>query len=88
MFTRWFRAAAAGFERTWLVSSLPSLAQWRTSSYSAELQCVQCASGLWDGSPDARTVAVRDSQHPHKGQLNIPAREWTTLLGAVRQGEF
>ncbi|WP_236542521.1 DUF397 domain-containing protein [Spiractinospora alimapuensis] len=70
------------------MSSQDPLAQWRTSSYSAKYNCVQCASGIWTGTRDDRDVAVRDSQNPTRGRLRAPVGEWVRFLGAVRQGVF
>ncbi|WP_020380299.1 DUF397 domain-containing protein [Nocardiopsis potens] len=60
--------------------SMPLLppTDWHKSSYSGtNTNCVECAR-----TPNA--IAVRDSRHPHKGRLDIPAVEWTAFLDAVK----
>ncbi|MEU3017216.1 DUF397 domain-containing protein [Nocardiopsis sp. NPDC007018] len=50
---------------------------FRKSSYSERNNCVEVAD-LLGGS------AVRDSQNPDSGHLEVPALEWTALLAGVR----
>lgn len=54
---------------------------FRTSSYSAPKRenCVEVAADLPHGA------AVRDSQHPAQGHLNVPTVEWTAFLAEVRR---
>ncbi|MBE2997973.1 DUF397 domain-containing protein [Nocardiopsis sp. HNM0947] len=56
----------------------PQLA-FRKSSYSNPSNCVEFADA------PGGNAAVRDSQNPELGHLDVPGSEWRALLGAVRQ---
>jgi hypothetical protein len=60
-------------------------AQWRKSSYSNGEPGGACVEVVLD-SPG--TVPVRDSKDPHGPVLTFTPTEWTTFLGAVREGEL
>lgn len=53
---------------------------FRKSSYSDRNNCVEVAD-LPSGS------AVRDSQNPAAGHLELPAAEWSALLAGVRSAK-
>lgn len=53
---------------------------FRKSSYSDRNNCVEVAD-VPSGS------AVRDSQNPAAGHLEVPATEWGALLAGVRAAE-
>ncbi|MFI6576855.1 DUF397 domain-containing protein [Nocardiopsis sp. NPDC050513] len=71
---------------------------WRTSSYTQQQNCVEVADLPFrrssystgrgqDCVEDANLpvgMAIRDTKHRHLGHLELPAVEWTALLGAVR----
>jgi Domain of unknown function (DUF397) len=56
-------------------------AQWRKSSYSANVGCVEVASL---GS----RVAVRDSKDKHGPVLVFTRTEWSVFLNSARDGKF
>lgn len=55
----------------------PHTLDFRKSSYSDRNNCVEVAD-LPAGA------AVRDSQNPRQGHLEVPAAEWSALLAGVR----
>jgi hypothetical protein len=54
--------------------------QWRKSSYS-DTSCVEMAA-------EAKTVAIRNSNHPDAGTLHVPRPAMAGLLASVKAGEF
>ncbi|WP_191272252.1 DUF397 domain-containing protein [Nocardiopsis terrae] len=53
--------------------------EWRTSSHSPNgSDCVACR-GV------AGRAEVRDSKHPERATLAVPAGQWVALLAGVRQ---
>lgn len=61
-----------------------TLAIWRKSSYSTQNgSCVEVAR-----SPDATTVAVRDSQDPHGPALTFTVCDWQAFLRHVKRAGF
>ncbi|MBE3001296.1 DUF397 domain-containing protein [Nocardiopsis sp. HNM0947] len=58
----------------------PDSLAFRKSSYSERNNCVEVAD-LPGGS------AVRDSQNPAAGHLEVPASEWRALLAGVRSAK-
>ncbi|MDS1272674.1 DUF397 domain-containing protein [Lipingzhangella sp. LS1_29] len=55
---------------------------WRKSSYTSQ-QGGDCVEVAWT----QYQVYTRDSKHPELGHLDLPTREWSALLHAVRTGE-
>ncbi|MFF8768473.1 DUF397 domain-containing protein [Nocardiopsis dassonvillei] len=53
---------------------------FRKSSYSDRNNCVEVAD-----VPSG--AAVRDSQNPARGHLEVPAAEWSALLAGVRAAQ-
>jgi ADP-ribose pyrophosphatase YjhB (NUDIX family) len=55
---------------------------WRKASASAsDGACVEVA------TPDPSTVLVRNSHHPHRGTLALPAAAVATFVAACAAGE-
>jgi len=54
---------------------------FRKSSYSDRNNCVEVAD-------TAVGAAVRDSTHPELGHLEVPTREWSALLSALRHAQL
>jgi hypothetical protein len=61
------------------MSTAPDL-QWRTSSASANTNCVEVALG--------QLVHVRDSKDRGLGSLVFDPDAWAAFIGAVRGGDF
>lgn len=59
----------------------PEALDFRKSSYSDRNNCVEVA-----GLPIAG-AAVRDSQNPAAGHLEVTATEWGALLAGVRSAQ-
>jgi hypothetical protein len=59
-----------------------SRVRWRTSSFSANTNCVEVA--FFD---DARSVAVRDSKDRQGSVLVFTAGEWREFLDRLRRSE-
>lgn len=57
-------------------------APWRTSSFTANVNCVEVA----DFGPAG--VAVRDSKNPTGPVLEFNPREWRAFLDGCAAGEF
>lgn len=55
--------------------------RWRTSSYSAEKECVEVGFGR-DG------IAVRDSKNPDGPVLSFPAATFAAFLTATKHGHL
>lgn len=63
------------------MNSFPNSLQFRTSSYSDRVNCVEVAD-----APGA--TAVRDSQHRKLGHLEFPTSEWTAFLSGLHSDTF
>ncbi|GAA1084971.1 DUF397 domain-containing protein [Nocardiopsis metallicus] len=64
-----------------MLASQGSPSNWRKSSYSGNgPTCVEVADTL-------HRIHVRDTQNRSLGHLSFPSSDWTSLLGALRDGE-
>lgn len=61
--------------------SFPDGAQWRTSSYTQQQNCVEVAEA-------PGRAAVRDSKHPDAGHLEFGAAEWRAFVEAVKRNQL
>ncbi|MFC7330502.1 DUF397 domain-containing protein [Marinactinospora rubrisoli] len=74
-------------------------AAWTRASYSGGHgeNCIECTSATWTKSSHSGnhdncvecahlppTIALRDSKHPEKGHLTLPATEWSAFLAATK----
>ncbi|KIH97867.1 hypothetical protein LP52_17495 [Streptomonospora alba] len=63
------------------MESLAEQLEFRTSSYSDRVNCVEVAD-----TPGA--TAVRDSQHRKLGHLEFPTSEWTAFVSGLHSDRF